>query len=132
MSTAMQNKNLQAFEYAANLGLLDNNWEGWALWKGQLFDPYSSATIGFRPEEVRGIPYKLMLLSELKKQIRDLQARELQSRQLTTLARQQQSQNHDRRSSLDRRVSWRAQAPISGRIAPDPVRGNPPGNRSIT
>lgn len=85
MSTAMENKNLQAFDYASNLGLLDNNWEGWALWKGQLFDPYSSATIGFRPEEVRALPYRLMLLAELKKQIRDLRGPQAQPADIVEL-----------------------------------------------
>lgn len=112
-------------EYAIrdDLGLLDDIWRGWMLRHGQLFDPWHSSTVGYRPEEIRCIPYLHQTISALKVELRKLKSPEREPRQLTNLSRPAQAPEPPRTHLAT--ISWRAQAPVSVRIGPGPVRANP-------
>lgn len=41
----------------ADLGILAPEWRGWRIVDGELFDPLHSSTRGYRPAELRALPY---------------------------------------------------------------------------
>lgn len=53
-----------------NLGLLDDHWTDWRIRRGQLFDPLHSSSIGYRPEELRALPYHLQRIAALERELR--------------------------------------------------------------
>lgn len=108
----MQNNDLHV---ADDLGLLDPNWKDWRLRRGMLFDPLSSATIGFRPEEIRALPIRLAQLADLERQLR----------QLSSLSQLPQARAPKPPENVLARVSWRGAAPVSVQIGPGLVRANP-------
>lgn len=125
-------------EIKDDLGLLDPNWTDWRIRRGMLYDPLSSATIGFRPEEIRALPYLHQLVNALQRDVQALRATAGGSmdppkpqdpwidgstghgpRQLTTLSRPAQTTEKNPRHDLSRSVPKPAPFAFS---APVPVR----------
>lgn len=87
LSSAMRNKILPAAgQGCRDLGEFDENWSGWRLTGGELFDAHSSAVTGFKPAEVRVLPILRQQISALEVELRLRPARRVSpSHRLTQL-----------------------------------------------
>lgn len=61
---------INIFDVCQNLGLLDGDWTDWRIDAGQLFDPFHSSTIGYRPGEIRALPFHHQRIAALEAQLR--------------------------------------------------------------
>jgi len=119
----MKNHTFTRLEIKDDLGLLDGIWRDWRLLDGELFDPMHSSFRGYRPEEIRTIPYLRQLIAALHNELRRLKSPEREPRQLPSLSRPAQATEPGAQHLGN--LTWRASAPLSIRIGPDLVRANP-------
>lgn len=69
-----------------DLGAFDENWAGWRLSGGELFDALSGAAIGFTPADIRVLPILRQQISALEAELRLRPARRVApSHRLTQL-----------------------------------------------
>lgn len=105
-------------DVAENLGLLDGHWTDWKLRAGQLFDPFHSSSIGYRPEELRALPFHMQRIAALEAQLRATRA---PANNPVTRAADLNPPTFERRA-IERR---RGTAPVLVRLDPAPVRAEP-------
>jgi len=56
-------------QISEDLGTLDDQWRGWKLRRGQLWDPQSTTTLGWTPSQVRAMTYWRQQLSALEQEL---------------------------------------------------------------
>ena len=149
----------KAHQIAEDLGTLNELWRGWKLRRGQLYDPLSTAVVGWHPSQVRALPYLHAQVNALqiellqtRDQLLNLEAligefgpahaadkvtrrKKREARQLSNLARQgpsgfaQATERTPRRTTPPTVPPGLIFGPVPGGITRRPVRAIPPGTQ---